>query len=207
MAAPATHIILAKKVFDKYCPDKNEADFFRGTEFADIRYIANIDRNLTHFMQVTLDEIINADAFTAGLKTHSLVDLTREKAVIDAKLYDIMPESKYLSQILKCYEDQLIYNQVSDWQKYVDFFDQVSDLELTFGITQQTILQWHSIISESLSTASTDEKIILFLSKKMGLNDAEKEIIPILNQLKQKPNVKETFLNYVESFEQIIEKY
>ncbi len=207
MAAPATHLLLAEKIFDKYCPDKNEGDFYRGTEFADIRYIANIDRNLTHFQEITLEEIKNSDSFTAGLKVHSLVDLTREQFVRDSGLYELLPESRYLTQTLKAYEDALIYEQLVDVEKYLSYFSTLSDLELTFGISEETIIFWHQIIKDSIKQRPTEESTIYFLSQKLNLPDSEYEIRRVFRELQIIDEIKIVIEKYIQEFEELIKKY
>ena len=87
MAMQATHIILANKIYHKFLADKNLAEFLIGNVFPDIRYIDKIPREQTHFANVTLKDLKNADSFMAGVKCHSMVDELREKFLAENGLY------------------------------------------------------------------------------------------------------------------------
>ncbi len=205
MSAPAVHIILAKKIYDKYCSDKNEADFIRGTSFADIRYTAKLDRNSTHFHKVTLTEIMSANSFMAGLLTHSLVDLSRAQFVRENGLNETLPESKYIGQAVKCYEDSLLYNKLSpkQWQIYIDYFKEYSDEEFTYNIPQETLERWHLSITNSIKQLPHKKNIIDFMTF-VGSIDAEDEINRIFPLFEQNPKIKDTIFAYYENFDQIV---
>lgn len=205
MSAPAIHIILGKKIYDKYCSDKNEADFIRGTSFADIRYTAKLDRNSTHFKSVTLEEIISANSFMAGLLTHSLVDLSRAQFVRDNGMIETLPESKYIGQAVKCYEDSLLYNKLShqQWQAYVNYFKEYSDEEFTYNIPQEILERWHLSIINSIKQLPHKKNIINFMTF-VGSIDAEDEINRIFPLLEQNTKIKDTIFSYYKNFDQIV---
>ena len=205
MAAPATHIILAKKFFDKYCPEKNEADFIRGTSFPDIRYIADIERHNTHTHNTTLSEIKTADAFTAGLKVHSLVDLTSSKYFKDSGIIELLPNTEYVIQILKTYVDILLYQKFSSemWLQYTKYFDQLSNGELSFGIDEKVIQTWHKIIKETIISQPNGSSLITFF-KNLHIQNPEEIVISTLEKLQQIEKIKEVTESYYQNFEQIV---
>jgi len=48
MPWPATHILIAEKVYDQYFSHLDRKDFLLGTSFPDIRYPAKLNRHQTH---------------------------------------------------------------------------------------------------------------------------------------------------------------
>jgi hypothetical protein len=95
--------------------DKNEKAFIIGTSFPDIRYIAKIDRNQTHFKHVSFDQVKKAKtSFQAGYLFHSLVDEVREKYLKEHNAYQMAPQSKYTSFCLKVVEDQLLFQEIKN---------------------------------------------------------------------------------------------
>ncbi len=68
MAAPVGHLYLAIQILSGPLCEVKERDFLIGTLFPDIRYPAQIARELTHKSHVTWQEIINEkDPFMQGI--------------------------------------------------------------------------------------------------------------------------------------------
>jgi hypothetical protein len=112
MAAPATHIILALLMLP-LLKEKNIPEFIVGTSFPDIRYLGVIERSKTHNNQTTWQSIQkNPSSFKAGMDFHALVDRLREAYMMKHHAYDRIPQSKYKSQILKMFEDMLLYGTI-----------------------------------------------------------------------------------------------
>ena len=65
MAAPITHIALTEKIFDKFFKNKTRKDFFIGTSFPDIRYLKVIDRDKTHYDDLSVADLGNDASFSA----------------------------------------------------------------------------------------------------------------------------------------------
>ena len=105
MAAPITHIVLTDKVFNKHFSDKEKEEFYVGTSLADIRYLGVVERDKTHFKNLSLQDVINDNSFDAGLKFHSLVDEVREQFMRKHDYYSLFPKSELLSQASKVLED------------------------------------------------------------------------------------------------------
>lgn len=82
MAAPITHVVLTAKIFDNFFQDKVKKDFFIGTLFPDIRYLKVIDRDQTHFSNLSISDLKTEDSFLAGMKFHSMIDVVREKFIL-----------------------------------------------------------------------------------------------------------------------------
>ncbi len=72
---PIAHIYYAHEYAARH-HRSDEPAFLRGTVFPDIRYIANIDRSVTHRLDVSLAEIeAEQDDWRAGVLLHCWVDV------------------------------------------------------------------------------------------------------------------------------------
>lgn len=201
MPAPATHIILAKIVKDKYFPKIDEKEFFIGTSFADIRYIANIDRNLTHFSDINNHtDITETDAFTIGLKIHSFIDKKWVKYMKENKLYDQLPEGYLISQIIKVFQDKLLYQEILDWQQYLEYFNELISEEKSFNIPDELLSEWHRIIKFCISQKPTEDSAVQFLNSKLQKLDQEKEIRKTWKLLDNNEQVKKILEDFYHEF-------
>ena len=201
MAAPATHIILAKIVKDKYFPHIDDKKYYIGTSFADIRYIANIDRNLTHFYDINSpSDITNTSPFMIGLKVHSFIDEKRVKFMRDHGLFELTPEGYLTSQITKVYEDMILYDEIEDWDNYVHFFKELLPDEKEFPIPEIALLKWHKIIEFCISNKPTDDSTVKFLNSKLQKKDNEKEIRDTLQTLRKNKKIKNLILAFYQEF-------
>lgn len=204
MAAPATHIVLATKVFDRYFRDLAYPDFVVGTSFPDIRYTGVIDREKTHFSNLTIDQITKEDSFTAGLKLHSLVDEVREEYVKSQGLYKLFPESQFLTQGVKFFEDQVLYGKIENWKEITNYFSSIYDGELAFGVSREDIEKWHGLLKRILSRQITENEIIYFVSEIGRPPLMSNEIIRVIGGLKDKDKATEIVLDFYDNFEKLI---
>ena len=148
MAAPITHIALTEKIFDKLFKDKIRKDFFIGTSFPDIRYLKVIDRDKTHYDDLSIADLGNDESFSAGVKFHSILDHAREKFIVENGVYSLCPESKYITQSLKILEDEIFYQYVKDWNTYIDYLNKILPIEKNSGIAEKDLEKWHSLLQQ-----------------------------------------------------------
>ncbi len=160
MAAPITHIVLAKEFLQRNPTISNGTDFCIGASFPDIRYLGVITREATHASEVSLQSILNTpDAFSAGMKYHTLVDLVREKFIQDRDVYSSAPKSRYITQAIKLFEDEILYERLSDWNGIANLFESVLSQERSFPISTDDIDRWHNLLRDYVSrTPSTDSR-------------------------------------------------
>lgn len=137
MAAPITHIVLTEKIFDKFFKDKIRKDFFIGTSFPDIRYLKVIDRDKTHYNDLSVLDLGNDESFSAGVKFHSILDHAREKFIVENDTYSLCPKSKYITQSLKILEDEIFYQYTKDWGVYIDYLNEILPIERVYGIAEK----------------------------------------------------------------------
>lgn len=167
-----THIALAAKVFADTFTKFDKSEFFIGTAFPDIRYLSMIDRDRTHFDNISLESVLNAKtSFAAGLLFHNLIDGIFVKEVIN-----FLPGIKGLSDIdsgAKLLADELFYSKVNDWPQIIKYFDNILPEELDFGMDEKYIWRWHKALWEIFKERPTDDNRSEFM---IELNFSEENI-------------------------------
>lgn len=204
MAAPITHIVLAEKVFNNYFNNKNKRDFFIGTSFPDIRYLRVIDRERTHPATSTLEECIKDSSFESGMRFHILVDLVREHFMKEHGIYELIPESKYITQGVKFFEDQVLYYNVLNWVEIASYFDSILEEEQSFGIPEDSLHKWHNLLKNYFLQIPGTKELNNF-STGIGLGEeGTKEIVSINEKLKNIPIASEIVKNFYARFESLL---
>ena len=196
MAAPITHIALTTKIFDKFFKDKVRKDFFIGSLFPDIRYLKVIDRDKLHFNSLKIADLKNDDSFLAGVNFHSILDIAREKFIVDNDVYSLCPESKYITQSVKILEDEIFYEQVKDWDVYIKYLNEILLNEKDFGIAEKDIRRWHTLLQQYFQKQPDEQavknftlgigfsnEVALEINENIAKMKANKKIINILKNL------------------------
>lgn len=192
---------MSDQLFEKF----DRGDFLVGTVFSDIRYLKVIDRDKTHFKELSFQDVLDEkNSFMAGLKYHSLVDEVREKYMVENDVYTLIPSSKFITQALKSYEDEILYSNVSDWNQIITSLDEVL-LEETELVEQvDKIKTWQSLIQKYFKEAPTDISRKDFILG-VGLSeDIAIEINKLIKQMRQIPKVREIILNLYEKWDSLI---
>ncbi|TRZ77589.1 hypothetical protein D4R87_02445 [bacterium] len=204
MATPITHIVLTEKVFDKFFGDKTRRDFFIGTLFPDIRYLKVIKRAETHFNGLSINDLQNEESFFAGLKFHSILDVTRDKFVIENDIYSLCPESQYIKPALKALEGELLYSHIKDWNVYINYLDEILPAEKNYGIAEKDLKKWHSVLQEYFQRKPDPESIIKFT---LGINypkEVADEINKIVALIRKNKKIIEMIEKLYNDFESLI---
>jgi hypothetical protein len=198
MATPITHIVLSEKIREKFFPDKVKQDFLIGTSFADIRHLKVIKREETHYNNLKVSDLQLDNSFQAGLKFHSILDLAREKFMVEHKIYELCPKSDYIVTSIKLLEDKLFYNYISNWDEYIKYFDTILSDEIAYNIDKSKLLKWHNILqayfqiqpnSQSmraylLSTGNSIEKVNE-VNANIAIIEKNEQVLAIINKLYQ----------------------
>lgn len=185
MAYAVTHVVLTKKLYNRYFKDKDRKELFIGTCFPDIRHLAGIHRDATHFHGISLAEVMSEDPFMAGVIFHSYVDDNREAYVRAREIYKLAPESEYIIHALKFFEDQMLYEKIQDWNEYVGFFDEILKGELGFGMSKETVREWHSILQEYLSQKPNGDCLVRMFRKVGRTKEMAEAVSRLAEELKQ----------------------
>jgi hypothetical protein len=194
MANQITHVALAEKMSDEFRKFNRDL-FIVGTIFPDIRYLKVIDRQKTHFYDLKLEDILSEDdSFIAGMKYHSLTDKVRERYMAEKNIYDHIPSSRYITQALKTYEDEIFYSRVADWEKINGILGHVFDEEMKSGINKEQIEKWHSLIRDYFKQPPTDVSRENFMFGIGFLKEESAEINSLIGEMRQNNKVRETVL-------------
>ncbi len=147
MAGEATHIILADRILADRGTQYNRRDFIVGTVFPDIRYLGDLDRDVTHLREISMEHVLSeTDSFIAGAKFHSLVDKVRNDFIKTAGMYDLCPPFLYDQQSLKFLEDELFYPEYGLWADALKYFEQVREVPVAYPVSEEIVAQWYAII-------------------------------------------------------------
>ncbi|MEX0849326.1 MAG: hypothetical protein WD055_03790 [Candidatus Dependentiae bacterium] len=192
-AAPVTHIVLALSVLHLLPPTIDKQAFIVGTSFPDIRYLAKLDRKLTHIEPVTWNDIIKEkSSFRAGMLFHNLVDNIRmqhfepcfyQRKTSHSEIYKI-----FFPLVMKTAEDNALYQKIDSWKEISSYFNTVYQEEKDFGIDKQIIKEWHTILQNYLKEKPNVNSINLFLS-----NEGQKKLRTNIQQF----NIKKEFENLI----------
>lgn len=158
MAAPVGHIVCALAFLNIHGQELNKNAFLAGTSFPDIRYITEISRRKTHWMeQKTLEHVLEAKtSFEAGRRFHVFVDHEREKFMKEHDAYRFLKEGDPKTQLLKLVEDHILYEQINEKFDEKAVFSKVYPEELAFGVGQKAADDWHKILVAYLSPSYFD---------------------------------------------------
>lgn len=152
MPWPATHILIAEKVFEPCFSHLDKSAFIIGTCFPGIRYLAKIERKQTHFNHLSLDEIQSQPAFHAGLHFHSLTDAAWNAYVHQhrERLFSEIPHNAAMFHTIKVLQDRYLYHKFMGWEQLTDYFGRVLPEEREFGLPEVILQQWHMALANYL---------------------------------------------------------
>lgn len=203
MAAPVTHIVLTDKLFEKYFHGKDKKDFYVGTSFPDIRYMGIIDREKTHFSKKTLGILQSLPPFEAGLKLHSLVDKVREEFMRSKGVYSLVPESPFITQSLKFFEDKVLYERRNDWNEITSFFKDATQNELSFGLKRSDIEKWHKFLQIYFTTGPNDQNVRTFVAAIGKPNKMAEEMIRLTKNMEENAQLRNIVIDFYDKFEEL----
>ncbi|MFA6131189.1 MAG: hypothetical protein WC730_02935 [Patescibacteria group bacterium] len=196
MAAPITHIALTEKIFDSFFNGKLRKDFFIGTLFPDIRYLKGIDRDKTHFENLKITDLKNDESFSAGVKFHSILDIARERFIVDNNIYSLCPESEYITQSVKILEDEIFYEQVKDWDVSITYLNEILQAEKDYGVVEKDLKKWHSLLQQYFQKQPDEQAVKNFtlgigfsnevackINQNISIMKTNKQIIDIIGNL------------------------
>ncbi len=204
MATPITHIVLANKLYDRFFADKDKQNFLIGTSFPDIRYLGSIDRGQTHLDVTNIKEIINDDAFMAGVKLHSYIDQSREEFITNRGIYDLYPPSGNTYTAIKLTEDEFLYDQITDWNLIISYFDTILDEEIEFGVPKEDIKKWHQLLQHLFKQKPNNQSVQAFSIGLGGALEDTHSMSVQMDKMRQDGKVQEIILDYYNQLPELI---
>jgi hypothetical protein len=153
MPWPVTHILAAEIFYDAYFSHLDHQKFIVGTCFPDIRYPAGLSRKTTHSKHLALFGIQSKPSFSSGLLFHSYVDEIWNSFVLhqNAQIFEEIPETQAMIHAMKVIQDKLLYDKLEDWTKIAAYFEAIFPEELTYGVNEKMVQQWHALLGHYLS--------------------------------------------------------
>jgi hypothetical protein len=206
MASQISHIIYAKKYFeaiengtlpdglkDKLPNNFNRDEFLLGSVFPDIRRVApDLRRRETHMILEKLDlDFSYLDSFHAGWKFHIYCDMKREEILNRHGFYDLQRTSDFWNQPAKMLEDELVYAEYNNWEKLASYFNDPPIVETGINVSRETFEFWYAIIARYMIQNPDSQTIRIFLSKQTNLAEISKDIVAVVDKLRQNDKVVE----------------
>lgn len=154
MAAPVGHIVCALALLHSNVAKIIDTDaFMAGTSFPDIRYVAKVERKITHQLKKdSLDYALDApSAFEQGRRFHVFVDHQREKHMVEHDAYRFVKGSPWPTHMLKIVEDRILFDSIKNRFDPQDVFNKLYPEEIAFGIHERHIKAWHNVLAAYLS--------------------------------------------------------
>jgi len=182
MASQISHVVYGRKIFSRY-KDKNLSwpEFLVGTVFPDIRYVAKIDRKITHDFDVSEEIAPNSSSFKVGMYVHSYVDEKREGILKKKSVYDLGLAKNWLfPTALKLVEDEIMYSKYHNWNEAVDALDTYYNEEYEYVPNKRIVEKWHNL-NKRLFEAKPDAEAWREMILKMGF---EKDVpVEVMEQI------------------------
>lgn len=204
MAAIITHLVLAHKL-KGLLKVSNEREYYLGTAFPDIRYLAGLSRDSTHQNRLTWSEVLAKDSFQTGYNLHSWVDRAHFIFMSESKISEAMSSTQ--NAALKFSEDTLLYEKISapEWKKIAEYFDIITDAELAFGASKDMVLKWHRLVQQALINGPTAEVLkasLLSLDLTKQIDNFQKTVF----EASQNPTVKKVTLSFYDQIETLTQR-
>jgi hypothetical protein len=153
-AGPMTHLYFAEYFCRVHgiCKEKSVREFMVGTLFPDIRYIAHIPREATHFPLEGLKDVLQEeDLFRAGMKFHAWVDIVREEIVVSSGIYEaVAPHAEGRDATFLKFIEEEILADCYDGRKWSYCFDSPLAEEKLFVGSDEVLAKWHYILQYSM---------------------------------------------------------
>ena len=179
MASQVSHIVYAKKYFDKHPSNVNKDEFILGCVFPDIRRIdGKIMRKDTHRHYDPLD--LNFDgmtAFEAGWKFHLYCDMKREEILNKYKFYSLPEAENFWHLPAKIFEDEIVYDKYNNWEKLVHYFNNVPEIKNEINVSRETFSLWYAILAKYIEKKPDSKSMRIFLSKQPSLAEKVGDIV------------------------------
>ncbi len=203
MAAPISHIVYAKRYFEKNPSTINKDEFILGCLFPDIRRVSeNIKRKDTHIPEEILENVtsikkrnsIDLDftgltSFQAGWKFHLYCDMKREEILKNKGFYSLKNTSDFWDFPAKFLEDELIHEEYNNWEKIYVYLNNVPQIETGLDISRETIEFWYAVLAKYVEKKPNKKSQHIFFTKQFFLKDKADEIVSTIEKLKKNEKV------------------
>lgn len=149
MAGPIAHIFCALAVLQSGALKINdEKSFLIGSCYPDIDYFGVLKREHTHYTNIRWEDVVTApNDFYKGILLHCLVDEVRIAQLEQPNEANLPALPMMRSQIMKFYEDSILYTKINNWQHLMRYFNDVLPEEKALDHLSEAVLKsWHQFI-------------------------------------------------------------
>ena len=200
MPWPATHILTAEAAYPLFFHHLDHKAFIIGTCFPDIRYPAQLEREVTHIHQISLSDIGQESAFRAGLLFHTYVDdyWNAYFRQFSDRLFTIIPHNQPTFHTIKSLQDLYLYDQLDHWEQIASCFKTMDPEELTFGADKGLVRLWHDTLGHYLGKPPVEDDLDMLA---MSLpTEMVAEIRSIYPRYREIPLLKEVLLGFYPAY-------
>lgn len=149
MAGPVAHILCAFMILQSgVLTVTDKKAFFIGSCYPDIDYFGVIKRESTHYPNVRWEDVVAASTdFYKGILLHCLVDEVRIAQLEQPNEANLPALPIMRSQIMKFYEDSIIYNKIKNWPELMQHFNDIIPEEKSIDhLPEAALSSWHKFI-------------------------------------------------------------
>jgi hypothetical protein len=177
---PIPHGLFARE-YQLRRPELDARAVIRGAEFADIRRMAGLPREKTHWTGVALPEIDSErDAWQVGLLLHNYLDERWNEFMQQFGLVPSRPEDEDMWLALKLAEDRTLHSQSVEYQLGQYFDGSPDEHELALGVSAEMIVSWDAWVKWKL-TAPFERNDWLSHVEEMGFAVDEVERVAMMS--------------------------
>ena len=115
MAGEVGHVVYATRMATFLGEKVQQASFWAGTLFPDIRHLGVASRKTTHEGNLSLSNLVGDNDFITGMRVHSWIDDVRIKYLHEENIKEELPWHPFVTHALKLVEDEFLYDRYDDW--------------------------------------------------------------------------------------------
>lgn len=205
MPAPITHIVLGKKIHQKFFSHLDFPSFIVGTSFPDIHYFSSLKREQTHSKNMQLKDIETQNAFLAGFQVHSLVDLVANKFGQKQMLSFSLEQNRENGLALKFYQDKILYPKINNWPEIQSFFNHTYTHKITPSISKEEVQEWHNWLQKYFEKGAV-KKCLKIFNEKINNPELTPKVLQSLKNIEKNTNIKKGMATFSEKIISLIEK-
>ncbi len=202
MASQISHIVYAKKYFEKHPMKEMDREFFiLGCVFPDIRRVdMRIKRGETHLRFSPIDlNFEGLNAFEAGWKFHLYCDMKREEILRDYNFYSLKgSKSEKWLHPAKLVEDEILYDEYNNWEKVAALFNNPPRIKLDIQVSKESFDLWYAMTARYLEKKPDEKSMHIFLLKQRGLPGRVDEIIKTVSMIRENKKAVEILSRIIE---------
>lgn len=205
MSSFVTHIVIAKKLLNKLnITDRRK--YYLGTSLPDIRKLGNIERDVTHFKEPTIREILEEkDDHKKGVLLHLLLDKKRFGYYKRNNIFSLFPSEDFhiKDNLSKLVEDMILYKKVDNWIEISEYLLDTNNYT-DWEITDEDIKKWNEIIRAYINQG---KGINLYAIKPLGYDEQRiGRINKIATELIKDTRIVRRVENFYKEIEKILAK-